>query len=225
MSNYHVEPVDRPQALATEALKSLRNHPVQGMSRRRLLRVSLGGGIGLFLAEMTGGFIALFWPNLEGGFGDARFRIGTFDDVKVANSTLPVASGFPAYVADARAFIILIDPARQEFVPGVDEKGEGTALNVRALYQRCPHLGCKPNACLKNFWLECPCHGSRYDRLGIKAAGAVYGPAPRSMDRFSMTVEADGVLYLNTSKITLGPLPIAVGQPGIIPPKSPTGCI
>jgi hypothetical protein len=45
------------------------------------------------------------------------------------------------------------------------------------------------------------------------------------MDRFALTVETDGTLYLNTSKITLGPLPVAVGQPGIIPPKSPTGCI
>lgn len=225
MSNYHVEPVDKPQALTKEAIKSLRNHPVQGMSRRRLLRVSLGGGIALWLTEMAGGFLALFWPNLEGGFGDARFKIGTLEDVKLKASTIPVASGFPAYLADARAFIVLIDPARQAFVPGEDVQGEGTALNVRALYQRCPHLGCKPNPCLKNFWLECPCHGSRYDRLGIKAAGAQYGPAPRSMDRFAMTVEADGTLYLNTSKITLGPLPIALGQPGIIPPKSPTGCI
>jgi len=225
MSNYHVEPIDKPQALTKEAIKSLRNHPVQGMSRRRLLRVSLGGGMALWLAEMTAGFIALFWPNLAGGFGDAHFKIGTLDDVKVKNSTLPVASGFPAYFPDARAFIVLIDTARQEFIPGEDLKGDGTALNVRALYQRCPHLGCKPNPCLKNFWMECPCHGSRYDRLGIKAAGAQYGPAPRSMDRFAATVESDGTLYLNTSKITLGPLPVAVGQPGIIPPKSPTGCI
>lgn len=45
------------------------------------------------------------------------------------------------------------------------------------------------------------------------------------MDRFSASVGADGVLTLDTSKITLGPLPIAVGQPGIIPPKSPIGCI
>ena len=35
----------------------------------------------------------------------------------------------------------------------------------------------------------------------------------------------DGTLVLDTSKITLGPNPIPVGQPGIIPPKSPTGCI
>ena len=87
MSNYQVEPIDRPQALTTEALKSLRNHPVQGMSRRRLLRVSLGGGIALWLTEMLGGFLALFWPNLEGGFGDTHFRIGTLDEVKLQNST------------------------------------------------------------------------------------------------------------------------------------------
>jgi cytochrome b6-f complex iron-sulfur subunit len=225
MSNYHVQPVDRPQALTKEAIRSLRNHPVQGMSRRRLLRVSLGGGIALWLTEMVGGFIALFWPNLEGGFGDPHLRIGTLDEIKAQNAGIPVAAGFPAYFSEARAFIVLVDPARQAFVPGEDEIGDGTALNVRALYQRCPHLGCRPNFCTQNYWLECPCHGSRYDRLGVKAAGTAYGPAPRSMDRFAATVEADGTLYLNTSKITLGELPVAVGQPGIIPPKSPTGCI
>ena len=48
---------------------------------------------------------------------------------------------------------------------------------------------------------------------------------PDVMDRFALSVDSGGVLSLNTGKITLGPLPIAVGQPGIIPPKSPTGCI
>ena len=45
------------------------------------------------------------------------------------------------------------------------------------------------------------------------------------MDRFSGTVDSSGVLTLDTGKITLGPLPVAVGQPGIIPPKQPTGCL
>jgi hypothetical protein len=45
------------------------------------------------------------------------------------------------------------------------------------------------------------------------------------MDRFAVRVEADGTLIINTGKITLGPLPIALGQPGIIPPRTPTGCI
>ncbi len=224
MSNYHVEPADKPQALTGQAIRSMREHPVQGISRRRLLRLSLGGGMALWITEVLGGTLHFLWPNLSGGFG-GKVTIGSLDDVKLQNSTLPIAQGFPSYFPDARAFIILIDPARQAFVPGEDKSGDGTALNVRALYQRCPHLGCKPNPCLKNFWLECPCHGSRYDRLGIKVAGAAYGPAPRSMDRFSVSVDAAGLLTLDTSKITLGNLPVALGQPGVIPPKSPTGCI
>jgi cytochrome b6-f complex iron-sulfur subunit len=180
--------------------------------------------VAVWLLEVTAGTIGFIWPNLSGGFGGV-VTIGTLDDIKSQNASLPIAEGFPAYVAHARAFIVLVDPARQQFVAGEDQSGDGTALNVRSLYQRCPHLGCKPNPCLRNFWLECPCHGSRYDRLGIKAAGAQYGPAPRSMDRFAASVDGDGVLTLNTGKITLGPLPVALGQPGLIPPRSPVGCI
>jgi cytochrome b6-f complex iron-sulfur subunit len=224
MSNYHVEPIDRPKALTPEAIKSLRRHQVQGLSRRQLLRYSIGGAVALWLLEVTAGTIGFIWPNLSGGFG-GKVKIGTLDDLKLQNSALPISDGFPAYVAEARAYIVLIDPGHQQFVAGDDTSGAGNALNVRALYQRCPHLGCKPNPCLKNFWFECPCHGSRYDRLGIKAAGAQYGPAARSMDRFSASVDSGGVLTLDTGKITLGPLPIAVGQPGIIPPRTPTGCI
>ena len=81
--------------------------------------------------------------------------------------------------------------------PGVGElagrnrpTGDGSALNVRALSQRCPHLGCRPNPCVEDFWFHCPCHQSRYDRLGIKAAGELFGPAPRGMDRFAIEVDA-----------------------------------
>jgi cytochrome b6-f complex iron-sulfur subunit len=224
MSNYHVEPIDKPQAITSQAIKSLRQHPVQGIPRRRLLRVSIGAAVALWLTELAAGTIGFLWPNLKGGFGGA-VSIGKLDDVKRLNSNLPIAEGFPAYFQEARAFVVLYDPSRQQFIPGEDKTGDGQALNVRALYQRCPHLGCKPNPCLKNFWFECPCHGSRYDRLGIKAAGPQYGPAPRSMDRFSASVDGSGVLTLDTGKITLGPLPVAVGQPGIIPPRTPTGCI
>lgn len=224
MSNYQVEPASKPQALSKEAIKALRKEQVQGMSRRQLLRTSLGAAMAVWLLEVGMGTISFLWPNLAGGFG-GRVRIGTLEEVKAANGGLPIGDGFPAYYPEARAFVILIDPAKQSFQPGEDKSGDGTALNVRGLYQRCPHLGCKPNPCLRNFWLECACHGSRYDRLGTKAAGAQYGPAPRGMDRFGAEVDQDGVLTLDTGKITLGPLPVALGQPGIIPPKSPTGCI
>ena len=221
MSNYHVEPIDRPQALAPEAIKSLRRHQVKGLSRRQLLRYSLGLGGVLWMTEVLAGTIGFLWPNLSGGFG-GKVKIGSFEDLKLANSNLPISDGFPAYVPDARAYIILIDTGKQGFIAGDDTAGDGTALNVRALYQRCPHLGCKPNFCTINYWFECPCHGSRYDRLGTKIQEL--GPAPRSLDRFAHVIEG-GVLTVDTSKINLGPLPVSLGQPGLIPAKSPTGCI
>jgi len=224
MSNYHLESIDESAALSKEAVKALRRGQVQGLSRRQLIRGALGIGIGLWVVELLAGTIGFLWPNLAGGFG-APILIGTLEEIKANNSTLPIDEGFPAYYPEARAFVMLVDPGQQGFVAGTDTSGAGTALNVRALYQRCPHLGCKPNPCLKNFWMECPCHGSRYDRLGIKADGAAYGPAPRSMDRFSISVDGEGILTIDTGKITLGPLPVALGQPGIIPPRTPTGCI
>jgi cytochrome b6-f complex iron-sulfur subunit len=200
----------------------MRNEAPKGLSRRQLLRTSLGAAVGLWILELSAGTLSFLWPNLSGGFG-GEVEIGTFDDIRNTNAALPIAEGFPAYYQEARAFIMLVDPSRQEFVPGEDQSGDGTALNVRALYQRCPHLGCKPNPCLKSFWLECACHGSRYDRLGTKVKEL--GPAPRGMDRFAVIVRDDGTLVLDTSRITLGPLPVALGQPGLEPSKSPTGCI
>ena len=68
MSNYHVEPVDRPKALAPEAIKALRRAQVKGVSRRQLLRYSIGGAIGLWLASLfvdldpTSGLLLLYLP-------------------------------------------------------------------------------------------------------------------------------------------------------------------
>ena len=41
------------------------------------------------------------------------------------------------------------------------------------------------------------------------------------MDRFAVEVDAEGVLTIDTSRVNLGPLPIALGQPGVIPPRVP----
>jgi cytochrome b6-f complex iron-sulfur subunit len=224
MSNYSVEPVDRPQALTKEALKAIRHEQVQGVSRRELLRGSLAAAVGLWLTEVAAGTVGFLWPNLSGGFG-GKVVVGNLAAVGAhpANSdpAAAFADGAPAYAVNAKSYIVMLDPA-EGFKPGASPQGDGAATNVRTLYQRCTHLGCKPNFCPKNYWFECPCHGSRYDRLGIKVANL--GPAPRGLDRFASAVDAGGVLTIDTSKITLGPLPVALGQPGVIPPRSATGC-
>ena len=120
MSNYHLQPADKPQALTPQALRSLRQDPVQGISRRTLLRRSIGGATLLWLTEVAAGSIGFLWPNARGGFGGA-VPIGTIDDIKAARTRrLPFAEGFPVYYQQARAYIVLIDTSRQEFVPGED---------------------------------------------------------------------------------------------------------
>ncbi len=75
MSNYQVELIDKPAALTSEAIKSLRKQQVQGLSRRQLMRLALGTGVGLWLFEVTGRHARFAWPNLKGGFG-APIQIG-----------------------------------------------------------------------------------------------------------------------------------------------------
>jgi hypothetical protein len=207
--------------LTGASLRALRERPVEGLSRRSLLRRSLGAGILLWLAEVGAGSVSFLWSAGGGSLG--RVRVGTFDELARAQPHLPIREGFPAYVAAARAFVVVLDPTVAAFLPGEDPEGAGV-LNVRALSQVCPHLGCRPNPCVEDFWFHCPCHQSRYDRLGIKPAGRGFGPAERGMDRFALEVDADGVLTIDTSHLTLGPLPIALGQPGVIPPRVVQGC-
>ena len=95
MSNYHVEPADKPQALTSEALKSMRTEAPKGLSRRQLLRTSLAAGVGLWLLEVGAGTISFLWPNLSGGFG-GEVEIGTFDDIRNTNASLPIGDGYPA---------------------------------------------------------------------------------------------------------------------------------
>src|SRR5688572_31165903 len=165
-----------------------------GMSRRTLIRRSIGAGVGLWLLEVTGGLLGFLWPNLSRGFG-GTIELGDITTVagNPAVQGVTLQDGAPAYYSLARTYVQLRDPARG-FDDGTSTDGSGETTNVMTIYQRCPHLGCKPNFCTTNYWFECPCHGSRYDRLGIKVQ-------------------------------ELGPLPVALGQPGLIPARSPTGCV
>ena len=63
----------------------------------------------------------------------------------------------------------------------------GMEQGIVALYQKCVHLGCRVPWCQTSQWFECPCHGSKYNRVGEKKGG----PAPRGLDRFVVTVAGD----------------------------------
>jgi len=222
MGNWKLTRSQEPKALTREVLAEMRTGRTAGLSRRQLLRRTLGAGVGLWLLELGGGTLAFLWPNLSSGFG-GTVPLGDLDTVSgnpaVQGATL--RDGAPAYFSEARTYVQLVD-ANLGFTEGASANGEGVETNARTMYQRCPHLGCKPNFCTTNYYFECACHGSRYDRLGTKIE--LLGPAPRGLDRFAHSVE-NGVLTVDTSRITLGPLPVALGQPGLIPPRSPSSCI
>jgi cytochrome b6-f complex iron-sulfur subunit len=216
MGNWKLTQTQEPTALSAQARREMRSGQPAGLSRRQLIRRSVGAGVGLWLLEVTAGTIGFLWPNLSSGFG-GQITLGDFATVSGSPAVqgITLKDGAPAYFSEARAYIQLLDTSLG-FQDGDSPDGSGSTTNVRTLYQRCPHLGCKPNFCERNYWFECPCHGSRYDRLGIKVQEL--GPAPRGLDRFASFVKG-GVLTVDTSKITLGPLPVALGQPGLIPAR------
>jgi cytochrome b6-f complex iron-sulfur subunit len=71
---------------------------------------------------------------------------------------------------------------------------------LRALYQKCPHLGCRVPFCESSGRFECPCHGSVYNIIGEY----ITGPAPRGMDRFPISIRGSRVV-VDTSSVAEGP--------------------
>ena len=84
-----------------------------------------------------------------------------------------------------------------------------------ALYQKCVHLGCRVPWCASSQWFECPCHGSKYNRVGEKQGG----PAPRGLDRFALAVSG-GNIIVDTGLLVLGP-PIGTNTTGQSPEGAP----
>jgi cytochrome b6-f complex iron-sulfur subunit len=59
-----------------------------------------------------------------------------------------------------------------------------------ALYQRCVHLGCTVPFRDDCDSFKCPCHGSHYNVDGEY----LDGPAPRSLDRFALSLNGTDVV-------------------------------
>jgi cytochrome b6-f complex iron-sulfur subunit len=65
------------------------------------------------------------------------------------------------------------------------------------IFARCTHLGCTPDWLPQQDMFHCPCHGSEYDPEGINFAG----PAPRPMDRCKVTLQGNGTVLVDSSKL------------------------
>lgn len=164
------------------------------MSRRKVVITSFWAGMGLALLGIGATIINTLYPRGVNGFGGPVF-VGTVDDFPPGSKIRNVT---------AKAWIVRLN-AEQAARNGAEE---GALL---ALYQKCPHLGCTvpwepahtredPRSRQRYAgWFLCPCHGSTYSDAGVR----VFGPAPRSMDTMSISIE-DGNITLNTGDITEG---------------------
>lgn len=168
-----------------------------GVSRRQFFNRSIVAFFGLGLTGFGAAVLAFLWPPFVTGFG-ADFNMGDIDDLK---AQIRENNGF-LYRPEARAWITEYPAEALEKARAAYSPTELVAMEVGliALFQKCPHLGCRVPECVPSQFFECPCHGSRYNRVGEKRAG----PAPRGMDRFGSSV-SNNEFTVQTSVIIQGP--------------------
>jgi cytochrome b6-f complex iron-sulfur subunit len=175
-----------------------------GLTRRQFFNRGILTGLGIFAAGMGAAMLGFLWPSSAGGFG-AQIDVGSEDDAKAEFD-----KKLPYYNAGARTYIVPypkddVAKAKSVYDPRIVE---GMEKGYVALYQKCVHLGCRVPWCETSQWFECPCHGSKYNRVGEKKGG----PAPRGLDRFPLEVSG-GQITVDTGTIVQGP-PIGTDTTG-----------
>ncbi|HEX6380717.1 MAG TPA: Rieske 2Fe-2S domain-containing protein [Acidimicrobiia bacterium] len=171
-----------------------------GVNRRQFFNRSIVGAQSLAWGGFSVAMIAFLWPSLSGGFG-GKVRAGNRQDIlgEIAEKKQPF------YVPEARAYI---NPYPEAALGRAKEAYSETVLpgleaGLIAIFQKCVHLGCRVPWCQTSQWFECPCHGSKYNRVGEKKGG----PAPRGLDQFPIEVSGDTVT-IDTGTVVQG---LAIG--------------
>ena len=171
---------------------------VIGVTRRQFFNRSIVTMMTLSLSGFGAACLAFMWPKLGSGFG-SKITAGKLDEIIAGVRD----SREPYYNPEGRFYLV---PYPSEAVAKAKSAGYSPAVlpgmeaGVVALYQKCPHLGCRVPFCTTAQWFECGCHGSQYNRVGEKKGG----PAPRGMDRFPVEV-ANGVVTVDTGLQVQGP--------------------
>ena len=144
-----------------------------GVRTRRHFLARVGAGWTIFAAATLAGLGAafrFFFPNDRFDPG-ARFRIGRPEDF--------AAGGVDGRWKGDRAVYVVREDDR-----------------IFVLSARCTHLRCAVDWQPQEGKFKCPCHGSGFSLEGIN----LEGPAPRSLERFKVTLAADGQIEVDTSR-------------------------
>ena len=164
-----------------------------GVTRRQFFNRGVLGVFGLFLAQFGIASLAFMWPRLKsGGFG-SKVNVGKIEDLRIAAQTAD-GRAQPVFVSAAQAYVV---PVQGSLADSSFDGLPVVAGGMMALWQRCPHLGCRVPQCESSQGFECPCHGSKYNFHGEYEDG----PAPRNLDRFLVSLNDDNELIVDTGTI------------------------
>jgi len=205
--------VPEPMASSTPVVYEPVDLDELGVTRRQFFNRSILAGSGLGLGAFGVAALAFLWPSSSGGFG-GKVSVGSEADAKAAFD-----NKIPYYNAAAKTYIVAYpkaDVPKAKKIPAYTAPIiAGMEAGYVALYQKCVHLGCRVPWCPSSQWFECPCHGSKYNRVGEKQGG----PAPRGLDRFVLEVSG-GNIVVDTGNLVTGP-PIGTNTTGQSPEGAP----
>lgn len=129
------------------------------LNRQEFLNLAWLASIGILVLNVSGITVLFAYPRFrEGEFGGI-FKVGPI-------SKLPEKLESPDNHPKVKLWL------------------SHTEEGLVALYKVCPHLGCLYGWSDQEFKFICPCHGSQYEQNG----DYILGPAPRSLDRFSIQI-------------------------------------
>lgn len=179
------------------------------ISRRRMLLIGFWTALGAILVSVVATVLNSLYPRgvprLTG-----KYVAGTLDKLPPGTKQ-PVLIQMPdprdpLKPLDVKVYLVRVDREQAARNPGAQEG------MVYAFWRKCPHLGCtvpwNPTFSFQDprsdesytGWFRCPCHGSTYSDAGVK----VFGPAPRSLDMFPLTISADGKIVVDVTKVITG---------------------
>ncbi len=177
------------------------------VSRRQFFNRSILITMSISIGAFGAAAIAFLYAKSSGGFGgkvDAGISLADAQAYWTAKKA-------PYYIPEARTYL---QPYPKADVPKAKKVAEYALVipdmeqGIVALYQKCVHLGCRVPWCQTSQWFECPCHGSKYSRVGEKKGG----PAPRGLDRFVVTITGSK-MSIDTTNVITGP-PIGTDTTG-----------
>jgi cytochrome b6-f complex iron-sulfur subunit len=155
--------------------------PMPPLSRREFLNYAWLGSLGFLFVVGFGGAAYLFaFPRVKEGTFGGLFPLGN------AGNALPKPNDPPIHNATGKFWLTNVNGA------------------ILALYDVCPHLGCRYDWQSNAGRFECPCHGSKFAKDGK----TVSGPAPRNLDRMAIVFVTDNQIIKTTN---------AYGDPLAIP--------